>query len=206
MKLHTIHDFLNEGKYIIGEKLIVCDIQPGHEHLSEQHFATSDFVDTLNLFNGPVLYLYNGPNSGFQDTEESIKEWLKSYGYDKDFSNIQFYEKGYGYLREAMDNWKDTPFIKLLISYMINSNTSDSRNLDFVKLFQSKLNYQKDRLQQLKDEKIVINLHDDLQDQLKKYDGAILVGGSLLYCFAEIEILMDCLGIMYQRNNDFIYQ
>jgi hypothetical protein len=180
-----------------NKKIIIVDIQPSYRiHMNmDMHEFTSwlnhhDYLD--------VLYLYNGPDMGYED-EYEIKDWLYDYGLDSD-RNITFYEKGYGFFRNLMDLKVDDEQIITLGKYMIQNDINDSRDItEDVNGVNSKYINNEDYVMSIPD------LVDELKDFLDEGDKPLMIGGGEYQCFKEVELLLKMIDIQCDRESEFIY-
>jgi hypothetical protein len=184
--------YLTETK---SKTLVIVDIQPAYE--KNIHFSLTKFVQFLiDSEYSHYLYLYNGPDFGFED-ESDIKYWLfeKSQLDLDDLPKIEWFEKNYAFLRNAMDSGVDDSDIIKLARYMLKRNKSDSRDLN-------DSDWETLEIEDLRDNGIYI---PDVMDVLKKYDNYELVGGHETECLKEVELLLDILGKKYTKLRKFIF-
>lgn len=204
IKLKNI--LLESIKKIPGNKLICVDIQPAYlYHIS---FNLQNWISSLAEFKGKILYLYNGPDLGYE-SENQIKNWLfELLDYDEEsfkllIKKIIFVDKGYGFFRDAIDDTRIyTKEIVTLIAYMIKNKYWDTRDLKKNEIPSLKISrYFKE---QLISENISLFIPDFISI-LKSFSGATIVGGSKNECLLEIKILLDALNKNYKLFNSFIY-
>ena len=76
---------------------------------------------------GKILYYFNGPDTVGEDTKQDIIEWLyEESDYDDelyqklaDKNQVTWYDKGYAFFRNWLDNGADWKFIKKAIRFMM---------------------------------------------------------------------------------------
>lgn len=182
-----------------GETLIVVDIQP--EYKKYMKFKLSDFCDHLIEEDySKILYLFNGPDLGFGDSDEILK-FLYEDGLDYDeekiesLPTIKFFEKGYAFYRDMMDeDYSDSDIIKL-IKYMLKHDYNTSEDL-------SDEEWKELDIEDLAPNRIFI---PDVLDKLKDCNNIVLCGGGRNECLKEIEICLNVLNKPYKLLNKFIY-
>lgn len=194
---------------IPGNKLICVDIQPSYEKyisfLNELLFA-------LNDFEGEILYLFNGPEQGYE-SEQELKYWLidrqivlgiidENGENDELIDRINFVEKSYGFLRDVIDEGYVDETIKLT-RYMLKHDINDSRDIDIHIMKRFKID---DELKEkLIHGSLALQLPEFDQRVLMQYDNCTLIGGGENECLLEIEVLMKAMILKYKRFNQFIY-
>ena len=210
---------ITEGK---NHPVIVVDIQPAYattQTISRMHNAMK-FVHNQT---GPVLMFVNAEQDGLtDDTVFDIQHWwdeqLIDMGYGKpeeegddengdyfynpaemptDWRRFQIVDKGYGWFRPYMDNGVPESTIIQMIRHLYQNRLHDARDLDY-------------------DEYVAIMGSDRLIGenfsinwtslaQLKKFNGASLVGGGRHECLREVELLMNAFNIKYKRIDSMVY-
>lgn len=185
-----------------SETIIVVDIQPSYKKYI--NFDINSFCDFLNNHNGQILYLYNGPDLGYED-ENEIFDWLLDNGLNEDkYYNITFFEKNYGFFRDIMDKYISDDNIVEIIKYLINNNIQDSRNFS-----------EKDKEYLISNGISEDYLNDDysiylpeLYNFFKSYlnkNNNILVGGGYKECLKEVELLLNSMDINYIKQFEYVY-
>jgi len=186
-----------------NKKLIIIDIQPTYR--IHMNMDMTDFTHWLNehdYFN--ILYLYNGPDFGYED-EYEIRDWLRDYDLE-DSSNMSFFEKNYAFFRDFMDNDVDDDEIVKVGKYLIEKDIRDIREID-----------EEDRKYLLEnvdiDEKFlngdwsfyIPEAKDELMSFLNKGDKPLCIGGGEYQCFKEIILLLRMLDFEWDEESQFIY-
>ena len=179
-------------------KLIIVDIQP--EYSSYIPFNIVDVLNYADKFN-EILILFNGPDLGM-NSEEELKSWYwQNIDYDEEKSNslndkMTFFEKGYGFFRNFMDEDVDYYEIIKIVKYMMNNGINDLRELtdEQVELLGIKLNIEDN----------MINI-PDLAEILPQWSGAAIIGGGKDECLAEVMILANALDIDINEDDSYIY-
>lgn len=177
-----------------GINLVVVDIQPAYEN----YFSfLPKFIEFLNENDfARVLYLFNGPELGYE-SESELMYWLVENGLDEEkLNDITFFDKGYGFFRNWMDDIDEDDIIKVG-QYMIRNNVDDSRDID-------KEDYDEMNLSELSDNIDSINI-PEVVDKLKKLNKPLLCGGGKDECLREIELLFRMINKKYKTYKKFIY-
>lgn len=181
-----------------GKELVVVDIQPAYKkHI---HFNIESFINSIQKDGySKILYLFNGPEFGFE-TEQELKEWLyEEVDYDEDLcefiQTFKFYEKNYGFYRDLMDSDYDVDDIVKLIKYMVSKKENDSRDLDDA-------DWEKLNIENPDPNRIYI---PDVVDILKNHNNIHLCGGGKNECLKEVEICLKVLGKDYTMLNKWVY-
>ena len=181
-----------------GRTLIIVDIQPSYKSFFT--FKLESFINYLKTSNYKTyVYLYNGPDFGFE-TVEDIKTWLIEHSeYDEEFAEkletFNFYEKNYSFFRNSIDRGDVESDTIKLIKYMISKNIYNSRDLeekDWVKL----------KIKDLGEDCLTI---PDVLDYLKHFNNIDICGGGKNECLKEVEICLDVNGQHYNKINKYIY-
>jgi len=194
---------------IPSNKLIVVDIQPAYEKYIS---FMNEFLFALNEFEGEILYLFNGPEQGYEN-ESELKYWLQEQAlslgiiddeddeWDKLYE-INFVEKTYGFLRDLIDHGYIDETIKLT-RWMLHKNINDSRDIPVSVIKRFKLD--EDLKSKLIEGDLTLQLPEFDQEILLKYNDATIVGGGKDECLLEIQVLMKAMKLKYKTFNQFIY-
>lgn len=182
----------------LGNELVVVDIQPAYEKYIK--FDIYSFIKTIKESEyKKILYLFNGPDLGYE-SENDIKDWLyEIVEYDDDLcefiQTFKFYEKIYGFYRDLMDSDYDVNEMIKLIRYMMDRKLNDSRDLeedDWVTL----------KLDDISPNSLYI---PDVVDILKNHNNIHLCGGGKEECLKEVQICLDVLNKDYVLLNKWVY-
>ena len=173
--------------------LVICDIQPEYENYLS--FDLYDFIKYLNYVATRyenVVYFYNGYSTLGMIREDELRWWLYEAGLsEKAMEGILFVDKGYAFLREAMDsNVSYTNIVKAL-RLMSESNLDDSRFLP--ENIQKKL---------LNNKSIFWNESFDI---MQEYKSLVFIGGGKDECLKELQLGAKALWIKYRFNKKFVY-
>jgi hypothetical protein len=201
--------FLQEynSNNVNGKHLVVVDIQPEYEnYISFDLFEFIEFINENydNLSN--LTFLYNGYDTIGMIEENEYRSWLLSLGLDERVVyNAKFYDKGYAFFRNCMDQSSVESTIEL-VKFMYNNDIHDSREIDeefwnkFINNYKGEedLNHLKD----LSEDAIFI---PDVMEELKTYNNIIICGGGVNECLKEIEIALISLGKSYNTLDEFTY-
>ena len=202
-----IVEYLLEGT--TKKELVIVDIQPDYKKYIT--FNMGSFVDFLNKSYKKyerILYLYNGRETVGSDDQGSITEWLVEYGLDEEVLNIvEFYDKGYAFLRNAMDQGIDEDEIVHLLEYMSSNDLNDSRDLDEDNWLEFSRLYPKDIdiKEYLQDNDDSINIPDVLERIKYIKNNFQICGGGKTECLAEVLILIKLCKKRYSLLPQFVY-
>ncbi len=196
MKIKQIIEAVNNK-----QPLIVVDIQPSYEKTI--YFDMEEFCEYLNDYEGEINYFFNGPELGFEDTD-ALKNWLEYYGLNETSSyHINFIEKEYAWVRDAMDTGVDENDIIKLLQLMIKKDFYDFRYLAFSDI--KKLKLDSNFTEDISMENISFSLPSVLEDLKEVPKSGTIIGGGEDECLLEMEITLQALKKKYKRNNKFIY-
>lgn len=202
-----IVEYLLEGT--TKKELVIVDIQPDYKKYIT--FNMGSFVDFLNKSYKKyerILYLYNGRETVGLDDQGSITEWLVEYGLDEEVLNIvEFYDKGYAFLRNAMDQGINEDEIVHLLEYMSSNDLNDSRDLDEDNWIEFSRLYPKDIdiKEYLQDNGDSINIPDVLERIKYIKNNFQICGGGKTECLAEVLILIKLCKKRYSLLPQFVY-
>lgn len=202
-----IVEYLLEGT--TKKELVIVDIQPDYKKYIT--FNMGSFVDFLNKSYKKyerILYLYNGRETVGLDDQGSITEWLVEYGLDEEVLNIvEFYDKGYAFLRNAMDQGINEDEIVHLLEYMSSNDLNDSRDLDEDNWIEFSRLYPKDVdiKEYLQDNDDSINIPDVLERIKYIKNNFQICGGGKTECLAEVLILIKLCKKRYSILPQFVY-
>lgn len=217
---------LNEG---LAHPVIVVDVQPEYNG-GPWPPANPKFIQIMNFVQkqtGPVLFFVNAEDQGLsgdsiQQIQQFWDETLGTEGEEGEDENGDYYynepkspidwrrfeivDKGYGYLRSWMDHGIEPATIIATIRELYQQKTSDSRELQFP-AFNRRTPQQAlimGAMQEMEDDPISVNWTSVAQ--LKRFNGAYIVGGARDQCLREVELLMNAFNIRYKRIDSLIYE
>lgn len=194
--MKSFKQFITENS---GEDLIIVDIQKAYaKNINFDIFAFSEYI-TSQPFR-KKLYLYNGPELGFENYNIEVIDWLADHiDYDEDIidsiSKIKFVDKGYGFFRNLMDAGLDLDEIIKLIRYMYDNNITDSRDIE-------EETYERLGIDDPGEDGIWI---PEIMYNLEDYNNIILCGGGETECLLEVELCLKALNKPYKKLKQFIY-
>ena len=220
--------FLNEG---LAHPVIVVDVQPEYSGMNDGN-ESSVFPQIINFVNkqtGPVLMFVNAEDQGLSgDTIQDIKQYWddticpeeERYIHDEEtddyienpncpkinWQRFAIADKGYGYFRSWMDHGIEPATIVATIRELYQQKKSDSRELQFP-AFNKRTPQQSlimGAMQEMEDDPISVNWTS--VSQLKRFNGAYIVGGARDQCLREVELLMNAFNIKYKRIDSLIYE
>lgn len=194
INMKTFKDYMEAS----GNKLVIVDIQ---EHDVGKHIKwdMNEFAEFVNGYKD-VLVLFNGESLGWE-SKSDMKRYYDEIGID---TNLHFVEKEYGNFRDMMDEFgvdDATKFAKYVYSRELN--TSQDLDLD-----DEETHDEIDRLKIFDEPEDIDDYHisfPDYDKDLKKYNGADIVGGACDECFSEVMILADVLGLKFRKINKWVY-
>lgn len=191
-----------------GKSLIVVDIQPEYKK-----FMPSKLVDNLIRYITEkfdklhqVLFLYNGEELGMI-SEDDYKIWLIDNGLEEELvDQCHFFDKGYAFFRNIMNQGFDDDAIGALIQYMIKHKIRDSRDMADVD-WDSYLREKDSDVavkEFIKDNEDAIYI-PELVDFLKPINNIALCGGGVDECLKEVEFVLDALKKPYELIKRYSY-
>ena len=208
-------EFLLEGR---NHPVICVDVQPAYERYAPELFPK--IVQFVKNQTGPVLMFVNAERDGMtDDTIQDVVYWWEEAGgleYDENedeyvsdinWNRFEIVDTGYGWFRNWMDHGVQPKFIIQLIRYMYQRGLNDVRqDTDGVRQYMTQ-NPMGGRVIEwqdwMEDEPFVVNWTSVAQ--LKRFNGAYLVGGGRQECLREIELLMNAFNIGYKRIDSLVY-
>ena len=228
VKEGVAENFLNEG---LSHPVIVVDVQPEYSGMNDGN-ESSVFPQIINFVNkqtGPVLMFVNAEDQGLSgDTIQDIKQYWddticpeeERYTHDEEtddyienpncpkinWQRFAIADKGYGYFRSWMDHGIEPATIVATIRELYQQKKSDSRELQFP-AFNKRTPQQSlimGAMQEMEDDPISVNWTS--VSQLKRFNGAYIVGGARDQCLREVELLMNAFNIKYKRIDSLIYE
>jgi len=189
--------------------LVVVDIQPGYIKSIRGKFDIQEFLNYLLSFKD-IIYLYVGDSVGI-DTEYSLKQWLdEEADYDEKFmdyidQHAEFYDKGYAFFRDMMDNGVDEEEMIITGKYMYKHDIVDARDLtenDWNKM--SNVDNLKENIQRKNFFSVPVGEY--FVNALVGAGSPItMIGGGRYECLKEVEILMNIINKKYKINENFVY-
>jgi len=219
---------LNEG---LAHPIIVVDVQPEYSGMNDGD-ESSVFPQIINFVNkqtGPVLMFVNAEDQGLSgDTIPDIKQYWddticpeeERYIHDEEtdeyiensncprinWQRFAIADKGYGYFRSWMDHGIEPATIIATIRELYQQKKSDSRELQFPASNQRtpQQSLIMGAMQEMEDDPISVNWTSVAQ--LKRFNGAYIVGGARDQCLREVELLMNAFNIRYKRIDSLVYE
>jgi hypothetical protein len=222
-------EIIVEGK---SHPVICVDVQPEYSGMHDGD-ENSQFVDIINFVNnqtGPVLFYVNAEDQGLSgDSVHDVQQYWNDticpederFTYDDEqgdyvenencptinWSRFTIVDKGYGYLRDWMDRGVSDAAMVKAIRLMYQEKVHDSRQL----FGGEDSDTYEEGMKQLLGHDYNIGLTGSISinwtsvSQLKKFNGAYLVGGGRNECLKEITLLMNAFNIKYKAVNSLIY-
>ena len=209
--MKRFNEWLLEGR---SYPCIVVDVQPEYCPMSD---VCEKIISFVNKQTGPVLMFVNAEDSGLtSDTIDSIKLYWEeivtelSGDYEDaspvNWDRFEIVDKGYGYFRSWMDSGIDSRIIIATIRELYSQRKSDSRDLVFpddvkeMTMIQSEI---QDAIEEMGDDPLIVNWIS--VGQLRKFNGAYIMGGGRDECLREVELLMNAFNIKYKRIDSLVY-
>lgn len=216
----TSREILTETR---SRPCIVVDVQPAYSGIydGEENPVFAEIIDfVVNKQTGPVLMFVNAEEQGLtSDTVQDIKmywedtvrgeEYNDFEDADEDLYDTQpainwnrftIVDKGYGYFRSWMDQDVDESTIIRVIRALYQKKVTDSRDLDPEYLKQLAGTEWQDWML---DDPIMVEWTSVAQ--LKRFQGAYIMGGGRNECLREVELLMNAFNISYKRIDHLVY-
>lgn len=209
-------ELLNE-KASRGRPVVCVDVQPAY-----MDYTPGEYTQSVGKFlaeqRGPILMYVNADETGI--TEDNIQNdvvpmWEEVFERNGDdfhedgLDKMEFFDKGYGYLRSWMDIGVEPAHIIRTIREMYRQKVHDSRDL-FGGNEEKQLEYLQPIAESINTEAQYM-VDDGISvgwvavDQLKRYNNCYLIGGGRKECLAEVAILMNAFNIKYKMIDDLIY-
>lgn len=209
-----IKELLSEG---LNYPIIVVDVQPEYANVGDNARTCEEIIRFVSGRTGPVLMFINAEDTGLSsDTKgEIIHYWDSTMSGDVDYSDdytevespidwnrFTIVDKGFGHFRSWMDNGISAGVIIRVIREMYKHRLDDSSQFEDSEIDLEKL---------VGDEwdawmwnsPIYVNWTSIAQ--LRKFNGAYLVGGGRNECLREVELLMNAFNIKYKRIDKLVY-
>jgi len=191
-----------------NSRCIVVDVQPIYTGLYDGNELTwiDELMQWLNR-QGPILMFVNADDTGMTDESiGEIQQYWEDSGFDPgNWNRTEVVDKGYGYFRAWMDEGVPDNVIIKVIRLMYQQKVTDSREL-----------FDGDESDDYVEKMTQLGVPEEMLDdglsvewtsvaQLKKYNGAYLMGGGREECLKEVQLLMNAFNIKYKLVQDFIY-
>ena len=223
--IHLKQTAITEG---LSHPVICVDVQPEYNG-GPWPPANPKFVQIMNFVQkqtGPVLFFINAEDQGMsgdsiQQIQQFWDETLGTEGEEGEDDNGEYYynepespidwrrfeivDKGYGYLRSWMDHGIEPSIIIATIREMYAQKVSDTRDLEFP-AFNRRTTTQsliQGAIEEMQDDPMTVGWASVAQ--LKRFNGAYLVGGGRDECLREVELLMNAFNIKYKRIDSLVY-
>ena len=158
--------------------------------------------------------MVNAAESGLTgDTVSDVKTYWEDTvrGQDYDFAadsdepavnwnRFTIVDKGYGYFRSWMDQGVADAIMIRVIRALYQARVNDSRDLDPAQLKQLVGAQWQDWMT---DDPVIVEWTSVAQ--LKRFQGAYIMGGGRRECLREVELLMNAFNISYKRMDHLVY-
>lgn len=203
----------SEIKEGLSYPIIVVDVQPEYSGMNDGD-ESPIFLEIINFVNkqiGPVLMYVNAEETGV--TADSIEDvmvyWDDTiYPEEINWNRFTIVDKGYGYLRSWMDQGVEPSIIIKVIRELYKNKVNDSRMLFGGEDSDTYLEGMKSLIgNEFEDWMLIEPLITNWVNisQLKKFNGAYIVGGGRNECLREVELLMNAFNIKYKRIDSLVY-
>ena len=196
---------------------IVVDVQPEYcgIHDGDESSVCVDVIKFISQRAGPVLMFVNAEDQGLSgDTVNSIKQYWDETAMEQglppiNWRNITIVDKGYGYFRSWMDTGISPATIIRVIRLLYQNKLTDSRDLfggagyndDYAAKMKALIG--KEFRPWMLDDPVTVNWTSVAQ--LKRFNGAYIMGGARDRCLREVELLMNAFNIKYKRIDSLVY-
>lgn len=191
---------------------IIVDVQPAYQGSID--FDIGDLCKFIARQTGPILMFVNADETGMTDdnVEYDVLPWweeqFENVGldfYEHGFGKMEFFDKGYGYLRGWMDQMIAEGNIIKTIREMYRQKVTDSREL-----------FDGEDSETYVEDMAKLNIPERVLDdaisvewvsiaKLREYNGGYIMGGARTECLRELELLMNAFNIKYKRIKKFVY-
>lgn len=196
-----IKELIAEGR---NYPIIVVDVQPAYANYAPE--ICQKIVEFAGIQQtGPVLMFVNADETGL--TEDSISSVIDYWNEFAEINNatinwrrFTINDKGYGYLRSWMDAGIDDRIIIKTIRLMYQQKIYDSSDLNITEEQYPDI---AEAIDQMRGDTISVGWTSVAQ--LKKFNGAYIVGGARNECLKEVELLMNAFNIKYKRIDSLVY-
>lgn len=220
-------EIISEG---LGHPVIVVDVQPAYSGMydGDENPVFGEIINFVNKQTGPVLMFVNAEKDGLtSDTVQGVQQYWNDticpeedrYTYDEETDEYQedpncptinwnrftVVDKGYGYFRAYMDSGVEPRLIVKLIRYMYQKKVNDAQDITWSS-FSERTPDETELMhlvQEFEGENFIINWTSVAQ--LKRFNGAYIVGGGRNECLREVELLMNAFNIKYKRIDSLVY-
>lgn len=203
-----IKEILSEGR---AHPVIVVDVQPEYSGVNDgdENPVFEEIIQFVNQQTGPVLMFVNAEDQGMSgDTVAGIKQYWEDTVSPINWNRFTIVDKGYGYLRSWMDEGYADRTIVQVIREMYRQKVSSSSDLfggehtaEYSENMKNIMGHDFNELS-LSDP-IAVNWTSIAQ--LKRFNGAYIVGGGRNECLREVELLMNAFNIRYRRIDHLVY-
>jgi hypothetical protein len=191
---------------------IVVDVQPAYSGIYDgnENPVFEEIIHFVNNQTGPVLMFVNAEDQGLTtDTVSDVKAYWEDSGFDpQNWSRVTVVDKGYGYLRSWLDQNIPARAIIKTIRKLYAERLTDSRQLfggedsdSYEQGFKQLLGPDYDPL--VLDDPISVNWISVAQ--LKRFEGAYVMGGGRNECLREVELIMNAFNIHFKRIDSLVY-
>ena len=199
----------------LSHPVICVDAQPAYAPYAKGKIPK--IIEFVNRQTGPVLMFVNAERDGLTDdtVQDIITYWDEvvlgpDFDYNSDdppnkinWSRFTIDDKGYGWFRSYMDYQVDHSVIIKLIRYLYTHKYHDVREIIWPETLTPEEKILKENVDIMHDEPFSINWTSVAQ--LKKFNGAYIVGGGRDECLREVELLMNAFNIKYKRIDSLVY-
>jgi hypothetical protein len=212
-------DFITEGR---NHPVIVVDVQPEYSGMIDGFDPFAEIIEFVNNQTGPVLMFVNAEDMGQTgDTVQDVMRYWEDtvrgedYDWEEDpnpnpinWQRFEIVDKGYGYFRTWMDDGISPATIIRVIRTLYASKVNDSRMLfggeDSEEYEQGMQGLVGAEFQEwMLSDPIIVDWTSVAQ--LKRFNGAYIVGGGRDECLREVELLMNAFNIKYRRIDSLVY-
>lgn len=204
-----IHEVVLENR---STPCIVVDVQPEYSGINDgnENPVFEEIIQFVNQQTGPVLMYVNAEDQGLSgDTVQGIQVYWEDSGFDPgNWNRVQIVDKGYGFFRAWMDQGISDATIIKVIRYLYQQKLNDTRMLfggeddpQYAEKFKQFIG------NEFEDWMLYEHLTTEWTNvaQLRKFNGAYIMGGGRNECLREVELLMNAFNIKYKRIDSLVY-
>jgi hypothetical protein len=199
------------------KSLIIVDIQPFYHQYHKN--ITPELLKFLNERGKQyenILWFFNAEEVGIDETIIDMKEYIEDFGIlgGEIYGDITFIDKYYAFFRNWMDTGVEVGFIVKVIQHMIREDVNDSRDLDeedLIMLIETYYGMSMKKFEETYSDEYDNIVGDNIHiphfkwEKINELKNVDICGGGRNECLAEMEILLEAVGVDVNKIERFIY-
>lgn len=201
---------LSEAVGLQNKTLVSVDIQPEYADYIQNQFNLYDWAKFMNKSarNNDIVFLYNGEWTLGMISEKDYRYWLYELGIKEDvLDRATFYDKGYAFFRNCMDQGVDEENVVDLVKFMMAHDINDTREIN-AEMWDEYMQETNRGTQDVRD--VMESSEDmltipDLMEALQPLNNIVLFGGGINECLKEVEIALLALNKPYNTLSQYTY-